>query len=73
MKKKARELAQKYKTPCHGIGDCEFEVYKAAMEMAEWMEEKLIEVCKICERKSIESGHVGCAFRSIDNTYCWRD
>lgn len=33
---KARELGQKYQTPCHGIGDCEFEAYIAAKEMAEW-------------------------------------
>lgn len=33
-KEKAKELGQKYKTPCHGIGDCEFEAYKAALEMA---------------------------------------
>lgn len=40
---KARELGQKYQTPCHGIGDCEFEAYKAAMEMAEWKDKKMIE------------------------------
>ena len=40
---KARELGQKYQTPCHGIGDCEFEAYKAAIEMAEWKQEQMIE------------------------------
>ena len=44
---KARELGQKYQTPCHGIGDCEFEAYKAAMEMAEWKEQQMLEHRKI--------------------------
>ena len=39
---KATELGKKYQTPCHGIGDCEFEARQAALEMAEWKEKQLI-------------------------------
>lgn len=38
---KAQELGIKYQTPCHGIGDCEFEAKQAAMEMAEWKDSQL--------------------------------
>ena len=24
-------------TPCHGVGDCEFEASQAALEMADWL------------------------------------
>lgn len=44
---KATELGKKYQTPCHGIGDCEFEARQAALEMAEWKEQQMIE--KACE------------------------
>lgn len=37
IEKKAKELGIKYQTPCHGIGDCEFEARQAATEMAEWL------------------------------------
>lgn len=37
IEKKAEELGIKYQTPCHGVGDCEFEVRQAATEMAEWL------------------------------------
>lgn len=40
---KATELGIKYQTPCHGIGDCEFEARRAALEMAEWKEQQMIE------------------------------
>jgi len=40
---KATELGIKYQTPCHGIGDCEFEARQAALEMAEWKEQQMIE------------------------------
>lgn len=33
---KAKELGKKYQTPCHGVGDCEFEAKQAALEMAKW-------------------------------------
>ena len=33
---KARELAEKYQTPCHGMGDCEFEAYQSALEAMQW-------------------------------------
>ena len=48
------------------------EIEKACNEMAEWKERQLLEVCEICEQKSIRNGHLGCAFRSLENTYCWR-
>lgn len=44
---KATELGIKYQTPCHGVGDCEFEARQAALEMAEWKEEQMID--KACE------------------------
>lgn len=37
IEKKAEELGIKYQTPCHGVGDCEFEARQAATEMAEWL------------------------------------
>lgn len=37
IEKKAKELGIKYQTPCHGVGDCEFEARQAATEMAEWL------------------------------------
>lgn len=37
IKEKAKELGIKYQTPCHGVGDCEFEASQAALEMAEWL------------------------------------
>lgn len=46
-KDKATELGIKYQTPCHGIGDCEFEARQSALEMAEWKEQQMIE--KACE------------------------
>ena len=70
---KAKELGEKYSTPCHGIGDCEFEAKQAAIEMARWKDEQLKEVCKICEQHIIDSGKAGCAFRSLSNEYCWED
>lgn len=39
-KQKAQQLGKKYQTPCHGIGDCEFEAYQSALEMAEWKDEQ---------------------------------
>ena len=45
---KAKELGIKYQNPCQGVGDCEFEARQAALEMAEWMNNKLIE--KACEK-----------------------
>lgn len=44
---KATELGIKYQTQCHGIGDCEFEAKQAALEMAEWKEQQMID--KACE------------------------
>lgn len=41
IKQKARELGIKYQTPCHGVGDCEFEASQAALEMAEWLLDNL--------------------------------
>ena len=44
---KARELGEKYSTPCHGIGDCEFEAKQAALEMARWKDEQALKAfCK---------------------------
>ena len=40
---KVTELGKKYQTTCHGIGDCEFEARQAALEMAEWKEQQMIE------------------------------
>ena len=40
---KATELGIKYQTPCHGIGDCEFEARQAALEMAKWKEKQMID------------------------------
>lgn len=40
---KAEELGKKYSKPCHGIGDCEFEATQAALEMAQWKEQQMIE------------------------------
>lgn len=40
---KAREIAKKYETPCHGIGDCEFEAYQSAFEAMEWKEQQIID------------------------------
>lgn len=37
IEKKAKELGIKYQTPCHGVGDCEFEARQAATEMGEWL------------------------------------
>lgn len=37
IEKKAEELGIKYQTPCHGVGDCEFEARQAATEMADWV------------------------------------
>lgn len=37
IEKKAEELGIKYQTPCHGVGDCEFEARQAATEMADWL------------------------------------
>ena len=39
-KQKAQQLGKKYQTPCHGIGDCEFEAYQSALEMAEWKDKQ---------------------------------
>lgn len=33
--KKAREIAKKWQTPCHGAGDCEYEAYHSALEAME--------------------------------------
>ena len=38
--KKAHEIAKRYETPCHGIGDCEFEAYQSALEAMEWKDEQ---------------------------------
>jgi hypothetical protein len=35
-KEKAQEIAKRYGVPCHGMGDCEFEAYQSALEMAQW-------------------------------------
>lgn len=43
-REKAKELGQKYQTPCHGIGDCEFEAYMASLEMAGWKEQQYQEL-----------------------------
>lgn len=43
---KALELGKKYETPCHGIGDCEFEARQSALEMAEWKDEGFLEWLK---------------------------
>lgn len=44
---KANEIAKKYQTPCHGMGDCEFEAYQSALEAMEWKEQILIDkACK---------------------------
>lgn len=37
---KVKELQEKYQKPCHGHGDCEFEVMSASIEMAEWKDEQ---------------------------------
>lgn len=37
---KEKELGIKYQTPCHGVGDCEFEASQAALEMARWKDEQ---------------------------------
>lgn len=37
IEQKAKELGVKYQTPCHGIGDCEFEATQSAREMANWL------------------------------------
>ena len=37
IENKSKELGIKYQTPCHGVGDCEFEARQAATEMAEWL------------------------------------
>lgn len=42
-KQKAQQLGKKYQTPCHGIGDCEFEAYQSALEMAEWKDKQFNE------------------------------
>lgn len=36
-------------------------------------EQGMKRVCKICEKHLIEANPnaVGCAFRRLDNTYCW--
>lgn len=39
---KATELGIKYQTPCHEIGDCEFEARQVALEMSEWKEQQAI-------------------------------
>lgn len=54
---KAQELGTKYQTPCHGIGDCEFEARQAALEMAEWKEKQMIE--KACLWLSLNAGVFG--------------
>ena len=36
----ANELGKKYETPCHGVGDCKFEAYQAAIETAKWKDEQ---------------------------------
>lgn len=41
--KKAQEIAKRYKTPCHGLGDCEFEAYQSALEAMEWKDEQIAE------------------------------
>ena len=40
---KAKELGKKYSKPCHGTGDCEFEATQAALEMAQWKEQQMID------------------------------
>lgn len=40
---KAEELGKKYSIPCRGIGDCEFEATQAALEMAQWKEQQMID------------------------------
>lgn len=55
--KKAQEIAKRYETPCHGIGDCEFEAYQSALEAMEWKDEKheqsLIDLnCKLEEQQA---------------------
>lgn len=43
---KAKELGKRYCTPCHGIGDCEYEATQAALEMAEWKDEQYLETAQ---------------------------
>lgn len=40
---KAKEIAQRYQIPCHGIGDCEFEAYQSALEAMEWKENDILD------------------------------
>lgn len=40
---KVQQLAQKYKTPCRGVGDCEFEAYQSALEAMQWKEQQMID------------------------------
>lgn len=57
---KAKEIAKKYQTPCHGMGDCEFEAYQSALEAMEWKEQILID--KACEwlKENKEHPLIGC-------------
>lgn len=41
---KAQEIAKRYKTPCQGFGDCEFEAYQSALEAMEWKDEQFKEM-----------------------------
>lgn len=54
---KAEEIAKRYETPCHGIGDCEFEAYQSALEAMKWKDEQhdqsLIDLnCKLEEQQA---------------------
>lgn len=40
---KAQEIAKRYGTPCHGMGDCEFEAYQSALEAMEWKDKQFTE------------------------------
>jgi hypothetical protein len=60
---KAREIAEKYQTPCHGMGDCEFEAYQSALEAMQWKDEQfslerkeLIEKANQAVTQSFENG-----------------
>ena len=54
-KKKAEELGIKWRTPCHGAVDCEYEVYQSAMEMAEWKDKQWKEKLEAVLEKSYDA------------------
>lgn len=69
---KAREIAYKYASTINVISSTVV-ISTACLEMAQWKDDQLKQVCARCEQHIIDSGRCGCVYRSLSNEYCWED